>query len=205
MAPLSQHVSSSPRLALPRLATASSPRPPTTRRLPLSGILYDPISISNFVDLDSRALTASLSKTFRSSVLTDMTSISLPARLSLGARLGTASGASGVSYAPLANAALAVRLLDLSGDEGDGLVRARASVKSDGRASWGFEVDRKVALIGLTSVYGNIRYGTKLGAKGAWTTVSSAGLHQKFRWAGFRFAASVGVTPEGKLVSDIKF
>lgn len=202
MAPLSQ---SPPRLALPCLATASSPRPPTTRRLPLSGVLYDPISISNFVDLDSRSLTASLSKTFRSSLLTDITSVALPVRLSLGARLGLASTALGVSYAPLAKASLAVRLLDVGGDGDTGFVRARAGAKSDGRASWGFEVDRKVALVGLTSVYGNILYGTKLGAKGAWTSVSSVGLHQKFRWAGFRFAASVGVTPEGKFVSDIKF
>lgn len=175
--------------------------------LPGEGTFYDPISLSNFVDLEKTKLTASISKSFRSNVLSKLLDVDLPAKLSLGGRVGHL-WLDGFKMDPVAKAALSVRLLDLGASDSrqGGFLRFKAGRDTTGYAGHGFEIDRRISVLSLpsTTLYGNVQYKTNNRNVGVWKTSSSFGLHQDFRIAGLRFAARVGMTPEGEYVYDLR-
>lgn len=175
--------------------------------LPGEGVLFDHISIGNFIDLEKMKLTASLSKTVRSNALSRLLSADLPVKVTAGGKLGNA-WYDGASFNPIGKLALSVRLLDLSSPDSrqGGHLQFKATTRTNGRADHGFEIDRKVSIMDLRSsfLYGNVAYRTNNRAKGEWKTTSSFGLHQSVRFAGFKFAARVGMTPEGEFVYDIR-
>lgn len=174
--------------------------------LPLEGRLYDSLSLTNFVDVENHALTASISKTVSCNTLSDVLDADLPARLTLTAKPGTLS-VDGPKWQPAGKLGLSVRLLDLgtSDDRQKGYLKLKMALRTDGRRDHGFEIDRKVQLFGLdnTTVYGNATYKTNNKAD-EWKTTSSFGLHQDFRLGGISFAGRVGLTPEGDFVYDLK-
>lgn len=175
-------------------------------RLPGEGVVYDQITLSNFIDMDRYNLTATLSKSVPVNTLSTLLDADLPAKVTVMGKLGTL-GAEGFEFNPTARASLSVRLLDLGSDSRQkGFLRFKASARTDGRRDHGFEVDRKVELFSLpsTTLYGNVLYKTSNKSSGEWKTVSSFGLHQDFRVAGIKFAGRVGVTPEGQFVYDLK-
>lgn len=201
-----------PRVLLSTSSWRHSPSPDARvsrrRVLPGEGRFYDAITVRNFVDLAHRSLTASLRKSFHSDALSAVAGADFPARLTVSAKLGNASHA-GASFDPAAKLALSVRLLDLGSADGRqrGYLRFKAATRSCRRSDHGFEIDRKLCVWHLTdtAVYGNVRYGTDSAWKGVWKTVSSFGLHQTLRFAGVTVGVSVGMTPEGAVVTDITF
>lgn len=200
-----------PRVLLATSSTSPSSLPPLpriSRGLPGEGKLYDAITLHNFVDLEKRNLTASISKSFRSDALSTLLGADFPAKITVGGKLGNAWH-NGVTFNPLGKLALAVQLLDLSSPDSRqaGFLKFKAATRTNGRADHGFEIDRKVSVFNFrdTSLYGNVRYGTNNRANGIWKTHSSFGLHQTVRFAGVKFGALIGMTPEGAVVTDIKF
>lgn len=194
------------------LASSSAVKSPTRRvakggGLPGEGLFYDRIGISNFIDLEKLKLTASLSKTIKSNALSTLLYADLPVKVTVGGKLGNA-WYDGASFNPIGKVALSVRLLDLSSPDSRqaGHLRFKAATRTNGRSDHGFEIDRKVSVMDFrnTMVYGNVAYRTTSRAKGEWKTTSSFGLHQVFRCAGLKFAARVGMTPEGEFVYDIR-
>jgi hypothetical protein len=197
-----------------RVLLASSPSTVAPARrvsmgvgLPGEGKIYDRIGIANFIDLEKMKLTASISKSIRSNALSSLLYADLPAKVTIGGRLGNA-WYDGVTFNPVGKVALSVRLLDLSSPDlrQEGFLRFKAATRTNGHADHGFEVDRKVSVLNLrsTTIYGNVAYRTNNRANGVWKTSSSFGLHQAVRFAGIKCAARVGVTPEGELVYDVR-
>lgn len=186
---------------------SSSSSSPSPRRLPLEGQLYDPVTLSNFIDLDKYKLTASLSKSIAVNALSTVLDADLPAKVTVSGKLGTA-WMDGVKMEPVGRVGLNVRLLDLGASDSrqKGYLRFKASARTDGRRDHGFEIDRKVELFSLpnTTLYGNVSYKTTNKSRGEWKTTSSFGLHQDMRFGGLKFAARIGLTPEGDFVYDLK-
>lgn len=179
---------------------------PTKSRLPGEGVVYDEITLSNFVDMDKYNLTATLSKSIPVSTLSTLLDADLPTKVAITGKLGTL-GVEGFKVNPMARASLSVRLLDLSSDSRQkGFFRFKASARTDGRRDHGFELDRRIELFSLpnTTLYGNVLYKTSTKSNGAWKTISSFGLHQDFRMAGIKFSGRIGLTPEGQFVYDLK-
>lgn len=176
-------------------------------KLPGEGRLFDPIGIGNFLDLDKNKFTAGLNKTFRSNILSNIFDVDLPAKLTFGGKLGTL-WLEGLNVSPVGKASLSVQLLDLGASDSrqSGWLRYKASVRTNGRADHGFEIDRRISVLNMqyTTLYGNVNYKTSNKAGGAWKSTSSFGVHQDFRLAGLRFAARVGMTPEGEYVGDLR-
>jgi len=178
-------------------------------RLPFEGDLYDVIGLGNFVDLEKTKLIASLGKSFKSSALSKLFDVDLPAKLSLGARFASLGPDDGLKWQPVGKAALSIRLLDLgaSDQRQTGFLRFKAAAYTNGNTHHGFEIDRKISLLNLpsTTLYGNVAYKTNNHhSKGVWKSVSSFGFHQDFKLAPLRFAARIGMTPEGKPVFDVR-
>ncbi len=175
--------------------------------LPGEGTLYDRIGVANFVDLEKNKLTASLSKSFRSNAFSKLLDVDLPAKLTIGGRIGTL-WFEGFRIAPVAKMALSVRLLDLGASDSRqaGFLRFKAATRTNGRSDHGFEIDRKISMFNMpsTTLYGNVAYKTNNRANGIWKSSSSFGIHQDFRFGGFKFAARVGMTPEGEYVYDLR-
>lgn len=189
-----------------QLARASLRSNPFKSRLPGEGVVYDHITLSNFVDMDKYNLTATLSKSVPVNTLSTLLDADLPAKVTVMGKLGTL-GAEGFVFNPTARASLSIRLLDLGCDSRQkGYLRFKASARSDGRRDHGFEIDRKVEIFSLpnTTLYGNVLYKTSNKSEGEWKTISSFGLHQDFRISGIKFAGRVGFTPEGQFVYDLK-
>lgn len=174
---------------------------------PGEGTVYDHISVGNFIDLERMKLTASLSKSFKSNALSTLLCADLPVKMTVGGKLGNA-WYDGVSFNPIGKFALSVRLLDLSSPDSRqaGHLDFKAATRTNGRTDHGFEIDRKVSIMDFrnTMIYGNVAYRTNNRAKGEWKTTSSFGLHQAVRFAGFKFAARMGMTPEGEFVYDVR-
>lgn len=176
--------------------------------LPGEGNLYDVIGLGNFVDLEKTKLIASIQKSFKSSQLSRLFDVDLPAKVTFGARFASLGADDGLKWAPIGKAALSIRLLDLgaSDDRQTGFVRFKAAAFTNKKTHHGFEIDRKISLLNLpsTTLYGNVSYKTNNQSKGVWKSVSSFGFHQDFKLPALRFAARVGMTPEGKPVFDVR-
>lgn len=176
-------------------------------KLPLEGKLYDQIGLTNFVDLEKYKLTASLSKSIPSNILSNMLDADLPAKVTFSGKLGTL-WFDEAKFEPVGRVALNVRLLDLGASDSKqkGHLRFKASARTNGRRDHGFEIDRKVQIFGLpkTTLYGNVGYKTTNKSNGAWKTTSSFGLHQEFAVAGVKLAGRLGLTPEGDVVYDLR-
>lgn len=179
----------------------------TGRTLPFEGALYDPVSVSNFIDMDKYKLTAALFKSIPVNALSTLLDADLPAKVTVSGKLGNL-WLDGLTVRPIARIGLNVRLLDLGASDSrqKGFLRFKASARTDGRRDHGFEIDRKIELFSLpnTTVYGNVTYKTSNKSNGEWKTSSSFGLHQDFRIAGIKLAARVGLTPEGDFAYDLK-
>lgn len=177
------------------------------RKLPLEGQLYDPITLTNFIDMNDYKLTATLQKSVPSNALSRLLDADLPAKVTLSAKLGTL-WLEGPTMQPVGKVSLAVRLLDLgtSDSRQKGFLKFKANARTNGKTDHGFEIDRKVQLFNLpnTTLYGNVSYRTTNKSEGEWKTVSSFGLHQDFKLGGIRFAGRIGMTPEGGYVYDLK-
>jgi hypothetical protein len=175
--------------------------------LPGEGFVYDSIGISNFIDLEKMKLTASLGKSITSNALSNVLYADLPTKVTVSGNLGNA-WYGGLNFNPIGKVAVSVRLLDLGSPDlrQAGHLRFKAATRTNGRSDHGFDVDRKVGVMDLrdTMLYGNVAYRTNNLAKGEWKTTSSFGLHQVFRFGGVKFAARVGMTPEGEFVYDIR-
>lgn len=176
-------------------------------RLPGEGKLFDPIGLGNFVDLEKNKLTAALNKTFRIDVLSKLFDVELPAKLSLGGKLGT-FWADGLNMNPIGKVGLSVQLLDLGAADSrqSGWLKYKATMRTNGKMGHGFEIDRRVSILNMqnTTLYGKVTYNTNNKANGEWKSGSDFGIHQDFRLMGVRFAARVGMTPEGKYVYDLR-
>lgn len=177
------------------------------RSLPGEGTLYDRISIGNFVDLEKNKLTASLSKSFRSNALSNLLDADLPAKITLGGKLGNL-WMDGLNFEPVGKLGISVRLLDLGASDARqaGFLRFKATTRTNGKADHGFEIDRRISLFNMrmTTLYGNVAYHTTNRSKGVWKTSSSFGIHQDFKIGGVSFAGRIGMTPDGEYVYDIK-
>lgn len=175
--------------------------------LPFEGQLYDDISFSNFLDLDNLKLTAQISKSIPSNVLSNLLDADLPAKCTFSANAGTV-GPDGAHFNPVGKAALNIRLLDLGASDSSqkGFLRFKASARTNGRRDHGFEIDRKVQLFNMsaTTLYGNVVYKTTNKSKGEWKTKSSFGLHQDMKIGAVKFAARLGLTPDGDFVYDLR-
>jgi len=190
------------------LASATlSPRAPRKQSLPLEGTLYDPISLTNFIDLNDYKLTAALHKSIPSNALSSLLDADLPTKVTLSGKLGTL-WLDGATISPTAKVAVSVRLLDLGASDArqKGFLRFKASARTTGKTDHGFEIDRRVQLFNManTTLYGNVAYKTTNKSNGEWKTSSSFGVHQDCRLGRFRFAARFGMTPEGDFVYDLK-
>jgi hypothetical protein len=190
------------------LLAASPARVAKAGGLPGEGHIFDRITVGNFIDLEKNKLTASISKSFRSNVLSRLLDADLPARLTASGKLGNI-WVDGMTFSPVAKLALTIRLLDLGGASDSrqvGFLRFKAAARTNGRADSGLEIDRRVAIFNLrhTTLYGNVAYKTNNRANGAWRTVSSFGIHQAVRIAGISFAGRIGMTPEGDFVYDLR-
>lgn len=201
-----------PRAQSPKfhLASATLTSPKFVARantLPFEGKLYDEVTISNFVDIDKYKLTAQLSKSIPSNVISNLLDADLPAKLTLSAKVGTL-WFDGVECDPIGKAAVSVRLLDLGASDSRqmGFLKFKAAAKTNGKAEHGFEIDRRVQLFDMTTttLYGNVLYNTTNKSEGEWKTTSSFGIHQDFNVRGFKFGARIGMTPEGEFVSDLR-
>lgn len=174
---------------------------------PFEGKLFDDITISNFVDLDKYKFTAQLSKSLPSNALSNLLDADLPVKLTATAKLGTI-WFDGVECEPVGKVAANVRLLDLGASDSrqKGFLKFKAAARTNGKADHGFEIDRKVQLFNMssTTLYGNVLYRTTNKSEGEWKTSSSFGIHQDFNIKGYKFAARVGLTPEGDFVSDLR-
>lgn len=188
-------------LAPPRIASSSR------NGLPFEGQLYDNISFSNFLDLDKLKFTAQIAKSIPSNLLSNLLDADLPAKVTISGNAGTV-GADGAQFNPVGKAALNIRLLDLGASDSrqKGFLRFKASARTNGRRDHGFEIDRKVQLFNMaaTTLYGNVVYKTTNKSQGEWKTTSSFGVHQDFKIAGIKFAARLGLTPDGDFVYDLR-
>lgn len=206
MLPLPFRQKPGPRYHLASASLPISEKSTKSASLPLEGTLYDSISLTNFLDVETHALTASIQKTIPSNALSKLLDADLPARVTLSAKPGTI-GSDGAKWNPSGKAALSIRLLDLgtSDTRQKGFLKFKMSVRTNGRRDHGFEIDRKVQLFNLpnTTLYGNVAYKTN-NKIDEWKTMSSFGLHQDIHVAGFKFAARAGLTPEGEFVYDLK-
>eukprot|EP00171_Calliarthron_tuberculosum_P010641 IDg10641t1 len=171
----------------------------TRNRLPGEGKLFDSIGLSNFVDLEKNKFTAALNKTFRIDVLSKLFDVELPAKLTLGGRLGTL-WVDGLDVNPVGKVSMSVQLLDLGAADSrqSGWLKYKATMRTNGKMGHGFEIDRRVSVHNMqnTMVYGKVTYNTNNKANGEWKSRSDFGIHQDFRLMGLRFAARVGMTPE---------
>lgn len=200
-----------PRPNVPRAETMllaqAKLRNPWKGGLPLEGKLYDKITLTNFIDMDNYKLTAGLTKTFPINTVSNLLDADLPAKISFSGKAGTLDQ-DGFEVKPVGRVGFNIRLLDLGASDSrqKGFLRFKASARTDGRRDHGFEIDRKIELFSLpdTTLYGNVVYKTNNKSNGEWKTNSSFGLHQDIRIAGFRFAARVGLTPEGDFVYDLR-
>lgn len=178
------------------------------RHLPLEGYLYDPITVTNFIDLDKYKAQAALSKSIPFDNLSRLLDADLPIKVTLSAKLGTLGPNDGLKFNPIARAGFNLRLLDLGASDARqrGYLRFKAAVRSDGRCDHGFEIDRKIEVFSWqnTMLYGNVIHKTSNRSHGEWKTHSSFGVHQDIRLAGVKFAARLGLTPEGNVVYDLK-
>lgn len=178
-----------------------------TGMLPGEGTLYDEIGVGNFVDLEKIKFTASLNKSFRSNALSNLLDADLPAKFTVGGKLGTL-WFDGANFEPVGKVAVTVRLLDLGASDSRqaGYLRFKAATRTNGKSDHGFEIDRKISFFNMqnTTLYGNVAYRTDNRSNGVWKTSSSFGVHQNFRFAGVKFAARVGMTPDGEYVYDLK-
>lgn len=183
----------------PKVARASS--------LPLEGSLYDTLGVSNFIDLEKYKLTAQVSKSIPSNVLSNWFDADLPAKVTFSAKAGTL-WFDGCDWNPVGKAALNIRLLDLGASDSKqkGHLRFKASMRTNGKRDHGFEIDRRVQFFNLsaTTLYGNVNYKTTNKSNGVWKTTSSFGVHQELKLGGVKFAARLGVTPDGEFVSDLR-
>lgn len=204
---LTQQASSGLHGIEPQFAKAAIGHASTKWRLPGEGVVYDRIGFSNFFDLNKHSLTATLAKSVHLNTFSKVFDADLPAKAELSGKLGTL-GIDGFNVCPKARISLSIRLLDLGSDSRHkGYLRSKSSAGTDGRLNQSFEIDRKVELFGLpnTSLYGNVTH--KISNRrnnGEWRTVSSFGLHQNFLILGFKFSGRVGLTPEGRIVFDLK-
>ncbi len=175
--------------------------------LPGEGRVYDPIGLGNFVDLEKNKFTASLNKSFKSNLLSRLLDVDLPAKITLGGKLGSL-WLDGLRIDPIAKATLSVRLLDLGASDSrqTGFLRFKASARTNGKTDHGFEIDRKVSVLNMpnTTFYGNVTYKTNNREKGVWKSTSSFGIHHDFKFSGLRFAGRLGMTPEGNTVYDLR-
>lgn len=176
--------------------------------LPGEGRLYDRIGIGNFVDLEQNKFTAAINKSFKSDLLSHLLDVDLPAKITLNGKLGS-FWLDGLKIDPTAKASLSVRLLDLGASDSrqTGFLRFKASARTSGKTDHGFEIDRKVSVhhnMPNTTVYGNVSYKTNNREKGLWKSTSSFGIHQDIKFSGMRFAARLGMTPEGAFVYDLR-
>lgn len=175
--------------------------------LPFEGQLYDNITFSNFLDLDKYKLTAKISKSIPSNLLSNLLDADLPAKLTLSGTAGTL-WLDGAQFNPVGKASLNIRLLDLGASDSrqKGFLRFKAAIRTNGKRDHGFEIDRKVQLFNMTAttLYGNVMYKTTNKSNGEWKTTSSFGVHQDFKMAGVKFAARFGLTPEGDFVYDLR-
>lgn len=178
-----------------------------SRGLPGEGTVYDHIGIANFIDLEKNKLTASISKSFRTNILSRWLDSEMPSKITVGGKLGNV-WLDGFEYKPVGKVAMTVQLLDLGATDSrqTGFLRFKAATRTNGLADAGFEVDRKVAVLNFpsTCVYGNVSYRTTNRSSGNWKTSSSFGIHQAFRFAGLRCAVRAGMTPEGEFVYDLR-
>lgn len=177
------------------------------RNLPFEGQLYDNIGFSNFIDLDKYKLTAQISKSIPSNILSNLLDADLPAKLTFSGKAGTL-WFDGAEFNPVGKASLNIRLLDLGASDSrqKGFLRFKASARTNGKRDHGFEIDRKVQLFNMTAttLYGNVVYKTTNKSDGEWKTTSSFGIHQDFKMAGVKFAARLGLTPDGDFVYDLR-
>lgn len=175
--------------------------------LPGEGTVYDNIKVTNFFDLDKNKFTASLEKSIRSNVLSKIADADLPAKVTIGGKLGTL-WFDGVNFDPVGKVGLTIRLLDLGGSDARqaGYLRFKAAKRTNGRSDHGFEIDRKIAIFNMrhTTLYGNVGYRTNNRANGVWKTSSSFGVHQALKLVGVKCAVRVGMTPEGEFVTDLR-
>lgn len=175
--------------------------------LPGEGKLYDPVGIGNFLDLEKNKLTASLSKSFKSNILSRMLDADLPTKVTFGGKLGHL-WVDGFNFNPIGKVGLTIRLLDLGASDSRqaGFLRFKAAARTNGKTDHGFEIDRRVAVFNLpsTTLYGNVTYKTNNKAEGVWKSNSSFGVHQDFKVGALRFAGRLGMTPEGNAVYDLR-
>lgn len=168
---------------------------------------YDPLSLTNFYDAGENALTLRISKTVNTNVLSELLDADFPAKIKVSAAPCTFNEQR-FAWAPWAKASLNVRLLDLGASDKRqrGSLRFRMGMASDGRRGHGFEIDRRVAFLGLrtTTLYGNVKYRTNNKSEGEWKTKSSFGVHQEFKIMGSPLAARAGLTPEGDFVYELR-
>ncbi|GJD08102.1 hypothetical protein Gasu2_24120 [Galdieria sulphuraria] len=168
------------------MTNSSSKQHKTARqRLPLEGILYDQLSLANFVDVESHALCFYLRRTWNTDFFTKFFDCQLPSKVSIGYKLLKLSHLSRLEYQPKGKISLSTQLVDLGGGEKrtKGALMWKALANTEGHTSHGFQIDRLIALGQFhdTRLYGNVD------------------IHQRVRLFGTVLGFRVGATPEGQL------
>lgn len=96
---------------------ASNHHKSPVQRLPLEGILYDRLSLSNFIDVEDRALCFYLSRSWSTDFFTQFLNYQLPSKVSISYRIWTLSNFSKLKYQPKGKISLSTQLVDLGGGE----------------------------------------------------------------------------------------
>ncbi|KAK4524749.1 hypothetical protein GAYE_SCF05G2652 [Galdieria yellowstonensis] len=177
-----------------------------TKTLPFQGIFYDQLSLSNFIDVENHTLGFYLGRTWDTDFFTKFLDCNLPSKLSIRYNLWTL--ASNREYhPPKGKISLSTQLVDLGGGEKrtKGALMWKTAANTEGRASFGFQIDRLIALGQLhdTRLYGRVDI-RKSNSCQQWQTTSSFGLDQRVRMLGTMLGFRIGATPEGQLVTELK-
>ncbi|GJQ13428.1 hypothetical protein GpartN1_g5219.t1 [Galdieria partita] len=188
--------------------SSSQPKRTTARHsFPLEGILYDQLSLANFVDVENHWLCFYLRRSWNTDFFTKFFDCHLPSKVSIGYKLLNLSNFSRLEYQPKGKISLSTQLVDLSGGEKrtKGALMWKATANTEGESSYGFQIDRLIALGQFhdTRLYGNVDI-RKTHSCQQWQTKSSFGVDQRVRLFGTALGFRMGATPEGQLVSELK-
>eukprot|EP00871_Galdieria_phlegrea_P005587 jgi/Galph1/6029/GphlegSOOS_G4715.1 len=175
-------------------------------RFPLEGHLYDQLTVANFVDLESHTLGFYLKRSWNSEFFSKFCSQDLPTKVSLGCKLVSLAD-SKIRFEPVGKFSVSTKIVDLGGGEKrtKGALWMKGMANTEGRSSYGFEIDRLVALGNMhdTRFYGNVDI-RKTNTCLQWRTRSSFGLDQQIPIFGNFVGFRLGMTPDGEFVSQLK-
>mmetsp|Transcript_7 Transcript_7/g.13 ORF Transcript_7/g.13 Transcript_7/m.13 type:complete len:247 (-) Transcript_7:1240-1980(-) len=175
--------------------------------LPFEGVLYDKLTLSNFVDLEAKKLGFSISKSAKTDALSELFTVELPTKVQLMYKFGTL-WTDGWKSLMRARLSVNVRLLNLSGEgrSNTGAMLLKWSKRSDGYVSYGWEIERKMMVWNRTNtrLYGKVAHSTNSRLRAKWRLSSVFGVEQTVKLFGFRLTIRAGLTPEGKFESSFR-